>query len=112
MGLKPVPSLPRAIYARQTINAVEGIEHLPDKFQPAVNFYTQFKSLTKPPTFAVETVTCPKRKGDGTCCCTPGCLFPLLLLHSQTISLTGCKTYLMGSASKRATAHTHIHYYM
>lgn len=48
MGLKPVPSLPRAIYARQTINAVEGIENLPDKFQPAVNFYTQFESLIDP----------------------------------------------------------------
>lgn len=48
MGLKPVPSLPRAIYARQTINAVEEIENLPDKFQPAVNFYTQFESLIDP----------------------------------------------------------------
>lgn len=92
MGLNPVPSFPRAIYTRQTINAVEGIEHLPDKFQPVVNFYSQFESLTKPPTFAVETVTYPKRKEDGTCCCTPGCLFPFLLFHSQTISLTRCNT--------------------
>lgn len=92
MGLKPGPSLPRAIYTRQTINAVEGIEHFPDKFQPVVNFYTPFESLTKASTFAVETVTYPKHKGDGTCCCTPGCIFPFLLLHSLTISLAGCNT--------------------
>lgn len=76
MGLKPVPSLPRAIYTRQTMNAVEGIEHSPHKFQPVLNFYTQFESLTKHPAFALETGTYPKHKGNGTCCCIPGCLSP------------------------------------
>lgn len=65
MGLKSVPSLPRAIYTRETVNAVEGIEHFPHKCHPELNFYTQIESLTKPSTFAVETVTYPKCKGDG-----------------------------------------------